>query len=129
MALSDQILSLSPVGYWRFEETSGTTATDAASNHDGAYTNGVGLGTDGIAGNAAEFDGSNDVVLVPHDDAFLLDEGAVHLWFNADDLSGRQGLFSKDASGFGAGGHLSVYLQGDDLVVRLQSTTASNKII
>jgi len=37
----------SPVGYWRFEEGSGTTATDSsANNNDGTLTNGVTYSTD-----------------------------------------------------------------------------------
>ena len=62
------VLGLNPVGYWRFNETSGTTAVDAAGNgNSGAYTNGVTLGQTGAIlsdpGNlAASFDGINDHV-------------------------------------------------------------------
>jgi hypothetical protein len=37
----------------------------------------------------------------------------------------NHGLFSKDASGFGSGGHLSVTLADENLLIRLQSTDAS----
>lgn len=128
MATTDQFPGISPITYWQFEETKGTTASDSATGLDGIYKNGVNLGTEGVRGNAAKFDGENDYMLVEHNEAFALDEGTVQLWFNADELEGRQGLFSKDAWGFGTGGHLSVYLQGDDLVARLQDTDESHRM-
>ncbi|MFT4297058.1 MAG: PKD domain-containing protein [Micropruina sp.] len=51
--------------FWRFDETTGTTAADSGrAFNDGTYRNGVTLGEEGvIAGNrAARFDGSDDVV-------------------------------------------------------------------
>jgi hypothetical protein len=61
------ILSTSGLqSYWRFGETSGTTAKDLVGGKDGTYTNGVTLNQSGaIAGDsdpAASFDGSNDFV-------------------------------------------------------------------
>jgi hypothetical protein len=61
------ILSTSGLqSYWRFGESSGTTATDLVGGKDGTYTNGPILGQSGaIAGDtdtAASFDGSNDFV-------------------------------------------------------------------
>lgn len=51
--------------YWRFNESTGTTAADSGrSLNDGAYRSGVTLGADGVlAGNkAALFDGADDAV-------------------------------------------------------------------
>lgn len=68
---STSVLANNPLGYWRLDETSGTTAVNLGSLGavaDGVYTNGV---TQGIAGatldgnTAASFDGSNDYVLLP----------------------------------------------------------------
>ena len=67
------------------------------------------------------FDGLNDYVEIAHSNDYLLDSGTLTLWFRADDLDGRQALFSKDSRGLDTGGHLSVDLDGDRILVRLQS--------
>jgi uncharacterized repeat protein (TIGR02543 family) len=52
--------------WWKFDETSGTTAADASGNgKTGALFNGIAFGTNTITGefgNALNFDGTNDVV-------------------------------------------------------------------
>ena len=66
------------------------------------------------------FDGNDDRVVIDHNDAWLQERGTISFAFNADDLKGTQGLLSKDAKYFGDGGHLSIWLDGDQLVARLQ---------
>ena len=120
---TDTVENLGPVGFWRFEETSGTNADDsAAADNDAVYHNSVTLGAEGISGgdSAASFDGYNDFVEIPHDDNLMLDEGSVQLWFNPHDTGGTQALFSKDSSGNDDGGHLTIWMNGDELEVRLQ---------
>jgi hypothetical protein len=59
-------------GYWNLDETSGTTANNAApSGADGTYVGGVTLGGSGPTGTtiAAQFDGTNDYVSLPTDTA------------------------------------------------------------
>ena len=68
------------------------------------------------------FDGLDDYVEISHSNDDLLDNGTLTLWFQAEDLDGRQALFSKDSTGFDTGGHLTVGLEGDRILVRLQST-------
>ncbi|MEO2047685.1 MAG: cadherin-like domain-containing protein [Pirellulales bacterium] len=76
-----------------------------------------------------QFTGNNDHVVIAHDDAYLLDEGTIAFWFQAENTNTQQGLFSKDAAGFGTGGHLSFTLESDGLVsVRLQSTGGSSNL-
>lgn len=68
-----------------------------------------------------EFDGKkNSITNLDHDQALELEEGTIAFTFNADDLSGRQGLISKDAAYYQGGDHLSIMLQGDDLALRFQ---------
>ena len=102
-------------------------AIDQIAANDGTYTNGTIAGStgNGLGGTAANFDGSNDYIEIPHSDDYLLEQGAVSLWFYADRLTGRQELFSKDSTNFDTGGHLTIYLDGSTLKTRLQSSTAS----
>jgi Concanavalin A-like lectin/glucanases superfamily len=114
-----------PLARWQLDETTGTTADDSVGNNDGTYKNGVTQGQAGVDLYASEFDGSNDFIEVPHNDAFLLDNGSVSLWFNADNVSSHHAMFSKDSSGYDTGGHLHIYVEGSRLKVRIQSTGTS----
>jgi hypothetical protein len=59
---SGTISAAGPLHWFNFEETSGTTADDSGSaNVDGTYTGSVMLGTPGLVGNAAMFDGASHV--------------------------------------------------------------------
>jgi hypothetical protein len=66
-AYQDEVLADNPVAYYRFEETSGTTAIDTANSNDGTYVNGVLLNQPSAPalGKAASFDGINDYVSTP----------------------------------------------------------------
>jgi len=121
------VRAMNPVGYWRLGESIGPSAGDlGAAANDGTYV-AVGLGQTGaITGDpnpAARFDGSSSYVVIPHDDAYLLDDGSLQLWFNfVANPSAGEALWTKDAVGFVTGGQLSVFLQTDgSLEVRLQS--------
>jgi len=52
----------------------------------------------------------------------------VQLWFNPADVSGMQGLIERDASNQNTSGHVGLYLNGDDLVLRIQTTSESKTI-
>ena len=106
------------------------TAVDEVSGNDGTYTGGpIGAQTGcGDGGTAVDFDGSNDYVLIPHSDSYLLDRGAVSFWFNSDGMSGHHALFSKDSSDYDTGGHLHIYTDGSRVKARLQSTGASYEL-
>ena len=99
-----------PLGYWRFEETSGTTAANAGSL--GAAANGVFQGGIALAGAgprpsafsgfdaanlAAQFNGLDAVVRVPFQAGldFGIGPFAIELWFNPSDTSVRHDLFSS----------------------------------
>ena len=118
-----------PIAMWRLGENVGINAADETGNHDGTYIDDPTHGMAGVvAGDTAvRFDGSDDFVEVPHDDDFLLDDGAVSVWLNPDGLSAsRQGVFSKDSSGYDTGGHLDIHIHDDgDVHARIQSTTQS----
>ena len=128
-SFSADVQALSPLSYWRLGETSGTSAVDLGSaGVTGTYSGASQGESDAINGDpdaAAGFTRTElDSIEIPHDDAYLLDEGTIQLWFNANDLAQVQAVFSKDSSGFDTGGHLSMRLLTDgSLSVRLQSTT------
>jgi len=123
---ASQVLIDQPLAYWRLGETSGTSAVNIGglgSAVDGTYTNGVTLGEPGLVpgeiDSAARFDGSNDLVDIPGHPA--INEGGpyvektIELWFEADDVSGRQMLYEEGGSNRG----LNVYLDDDALYANI----------
>ncbi len=101
-----------------------SAALDQKAGNDGSYT-GASAGADGVSATAAEFDGSDDYIEIPHAAAYLVDDGAVSLWFKTDQANATQGLFSKDSQGYDTGGHLHLFTEGSRVKARLQSTGAS----
>src|SRR4051794_24363952 len=62
---ANAVLADNPASFWRLNETSGTTASDAKGAHNGVYQNGVGLNAPGPlrdAVPASTFDGADDSV-------------------------------------------------------------------
>ena len=90
---------------------------------------GQGTGSEGIMFSmmgAHEFNGAVDVIEVAHNDDMALDAATISFSFNADTVSGRSGLISKDASYFtGGGNHLVSYIENGNLVVRFQDGSES----
>jgi len=58
------------VGYWKFDETSGTTAQDATGNGNDGTLNGDPQWVAGMLGGALEFDGEGDYVDIGNDPIF-----------------------------------------------------------
>ena len=82
------------------------------------------------AGSAVEFfNDDDDYIAIPHHEAFELTNGTIQFWLNTDRTHGIQGILSKDHAGYGDGGHLGIWLDGDQLVVRLQSTEESYYVV
>lgn len=74
------------VGYWKLDETSGTTAADSSgSGNDGTLVN-MDPGMDWVTGrinNALDFDGGNDYVTLPIDSVIgLLEDCTIAAWVN-----------------------------------------------
>ena len=71
----EAVLADNPTGYWRFEETDGTTAFDSSGNgYHGTYVGGVTLGVPGalddVSSNSVVLDGITGYVDVPASAAF-----------------------------------------------------------
>ncbi len=81
--------------------------------------------SDGPSGSSAVFDGNNDYVEVDHRSNLETDSGTFVLWFNTDNAEDKQGLFSKDSSGYDDGGHITAFVDDGQLQVRLQSSSSS----
>ena len=65
-------------------------------------------------------------LVVEHSAAMDLSSGTIAFSFMADTLSDYQVLFSKDASGYGSGGHVTAYVNSlGNLTVRLQDADKS----
>ena len=110
--------------------TASPVAVDSYADHDGRANGGVTFGQSApIPGTAAAFDGSNDFVAVPHDNAFLLNEGTISFWFYPQRTSGTQGLVTKDSTMGDTGGHCSFHLEGNRVWFRMQKPDNTSYII
>ena len=83
----------------------------------------------GLAGEALFSGDRDDFVDLGHSANMEVANGTVALTFNADDISGKRTLFSKDGNGLDNGGHLTVWVEDGLLKVRQQSATESEILI
>ena len=87
------------VAYWSFDEGAGKKAADVTGNgHDGEFE-GAPKWVAGKFGSALEFDGDDDHVVVPDDDALdLTDEVTLMAWFSPNDvLTSRRMMVKNDS--------------------------------
>jgi hypothetical protein len=107
-SLSAAILALSPLGYWKLDESSGTTATDSSGNsRNGTYT-GSGYTLQGATGgdgvNYADFgNGASSHVAIADNNVWSVDNASgltVFLLIKADSVaaSGQRHPISKGAA-------------------------------
>ncbi len=87
----DLMMSMNPTGYWRFGESSGTTATDSSGKgFDLTYHNGVGLGQEpAIASSdtAMRLDGENDYLYRPPTSELQIQSDlTVSVWFKLEKM-------------------------------------------
>ncbi len=75
------------------------------------------------------FDGIDDYALFEDMPVYQFEFGSVALWFNPASTGVQQALLSKDATGNGAGGHLTIYLDvGGTVRAVLQSANQSYQV-
>jgi len=101
------------VGYWRLDESSGTTATDQTGNNNGTYeTTSTGhivrtppiLAPDGPKlinnlGHALDFDGTDDVLEIVDTDTFDTASYTIETWVKLDAVASRTILGRTDSDG------------------------------
>lgn len=105
MAYSDVVLADSPLLYYRLEETSGTTITNAGSLGTNGTANGPTLGRPGIPGipngYAASFDGTNDRIEIATTNTFYNDKSwTVEAWIKCGtSLANEYNTITRRGSG------------------------------
>jgi len=121
---------VTPAGYWNVDETSGSTFYDSIGDNDGAMHGSFDKDDSGVFGTtSAEFrpGNSNEYIEVDHSDALRPDNGAITMWFNADDVSGRNALASSDSSGNDDGGHFSLFIENGQIRLRMQGDNSEGE--
>ena len=89
----------------------------------GRTHNSTTLGVSGKFNKAGDFDGSDDYIEILHHKNYDTQNITWECWFKADSTYGTDYLFSKDATGYGTGGHFAVYRSSSDLYVRSQTSS------
>jgi hypothetical protein len=89
-------LTFNPIGYWNFEEASGTTVNDRSTNGRTGTVTGTGTWTTGKVGKAMNFDGSSGYVSVADtSDLRLTSSWTVSAWVKPDALKDYGNIFMK----------------------------------
>jgi len=109
--------SLPPVGYWKFDEGSGTVASDSSGNgNTGTLTNGP-QWVNGKVGKALKFDGVDDYVYVPHSSSLDIigNQMTVEYWMKLsidwhDGMSTEMEIYDKGDAYVGSMYHTGVHV-------------------
>ncbi len=112
------------IGWWKFDETFGTTAVDSSGYERGAAVTGAIWDANGQVNGALNFDG-NDYVLVSADVLNYLDTKiTISLWINGDTNDQPQ----EDAVFFVDPGKIAVHLPWGDGKVYFETNDANDSI-
>ncbi len=127
--LADAITTLGPVAWWRLgEDSNSSPAADAMNLQNGTYRNDpqTGRRVPFRCDTAVRLDGTNDLVEIPHHNAFLINNGSILLWFSpTGSMSGLRGLFSKAWFGNAKGGDVSIWIQDGEIYAGLEDTSTA----
>lgn len=112
-----------PIGFWRFDDCTAARAdlTDSSAQRHTAFRALSTTCTPGREGNAVSFQGPDDLVSVPDQPEFVLDQGmTIAAWVKPDAIDGVHTLFRKRDDGDSA---FALLIDDGDyrIVVRLQS--------
>ncbi|MBN1867105.1 hypothetical protein JW916_07405 [Candidatus Sumerlaeota bacterium] len=134
----------SPVAWWNLDETSGTQAADASgnANHGTLHNMTDAAHVAGYLGNALQFDGADDYVLVPHDPSidFGDEDFTVMFWLKESSPTDEERYLVKGTTGAtedpGTGKRYELYYKSsevrfaiDDNVVKSQINVASSYFV
>ena len=98
------------VGWWRFDEGSGTVASDASGNGNNGTLNGGPQWVAGYYGSALEFDGTDDWVDCGSDPSLDLTTWTIMFWLNLNENKDFNGYLVK---GLDAAENYEVLTYGD----------------
>jgi|GEM_PF-6348566 len=108
MVLPGGSIGAGPAGWWRFDEASGTIASDSAGENDGVlYGNPVWQPTSGKIGGSLKFDGAGDYVDLPIGSLISsLTDSTFATWVN---WSGTGGIWQR-VFDFGSSTNVNMFL-------------------
>jgi alpha-L-fucosidase len=86
-------------GYWKFNETSGTTASDSSGNNNTGTVSGATWTTSGHNTGALSFDGVNDYVAVNSSSSLNLTKFTVAMWVNLTSLPAANSYYALAVKG------------------------------
>ena len=113
------------LAWWRFDESSGTTADDSQGDHDGTLYNSPTWYSHGVLNNSLYFPQSNDYVRVSdHDDLDIDDDSYSFAIWARSSSSGTQTLFVKSDNSDG----YSIAFSNNDVIFALRDESTNYAI-
>ncbi len=109
------------VAWYKFDETSGTLASDSSSNSSAATLQAGATWTEGKIGNAVKLDGINDHVSLPADILENVDDFTIAAWVKLEAASTWSRIFDF---GSGTGANMFLTPRSDTGTLRFAITTS-----
>jgi hypothetical protein len=106
------------VGYWKFDEGSGTTISDSSGNGNTGTIHGAPQWVDGVVGKALKFYGVDDYVLVPHSSSLDIagNQMTVEYWMRLS-IDWHTGMNTN----------MAIYTKGDAWVGSMTGSTGAHR--
>lgn len=83
------------VAWWKFNESTGTTAADAVGGHPGSVSGGTWSATGGVSGGALAFNSAGKVSVAHTDDLSQTGDFSLGAWVNLSDANGKRSILHK----------------------------------
>lgn len=125
LTYAQQVLADNPIGYWKLDETAGTTAADSSGNgRDMTVSGSVTLGAAAIRPNSPRaFDFTGGYLSRAYDAGLNANSHSWEAWVNADAVSSYRAILARDGNSgsrgptlYVQGGILDLYTGGNDVV-------------
>jgi hypothetical protein len=119
-----------PMGYWKFDEGSGSAAYDSSGNNHQGTIYGADW-VDGYISKALKFSGSGDRVAVPDDPSLSgFTQLTLEAWIKADSLgAGQRGIVNKGNGGGYTGDEYGLQLNYDKVTLILSAGSPNGWIL